>query len=886
MRGLTLILAAAGVAALTLAAGAPATSVVPGEKQAFAAVKRAVATGKIDAAAAASYRAEIRRAASLARGLPADRGGRIVVALSEISPFVGKLTAPRAIALFGQLRANDDYFAKHWPPAPKTDVAGADGVVYRYFAGRCLEFHPLANFGALNAHIAAGDAEATQQLADALVARGIYQSGGGVVWEYYFPFSGGRPAWTSGMAQAVAAQAFARAATLVPDEATAYQRAAHAAYAVIPRQLLTSVAAGPWIRLYSFQSTPVLNAQLQAVISLASYATDSEDASAAALAGRMQRSAAATLARFDTGYWTYYALPRDYSDLDYQQYVVQLLTKLAPADPRFADASKRFATYEKQPPAFKLGTAGVGQVRFWLSKPSTVSVTSAAGPSQRLSLGDGWHTLAWAEPKRPGIYAVKLSAVDRAGNQAAFEALPIVRAIAPAKAAASTRSTASAKSGPASFVVGAGVDDPAQGALAAKLGLRAVRVGIAWPAPAAVPDPGLITALQRAPVGQQVIAELSASPLPVDDAGRAALAAYAASLAQQAPNVAELVLTPAPNAAGSAAYAAALSAVRDAVHAATPAVVVGAAIDGSVAPKATIAALGRALGAVAPDAIAFRPAPAPATGAWTIANVPQLSTALTQAFGAAPPVLLDGVVATSPAAYASALAATACSTGLSGFVLDRLADNPALPTVTTGIYDATGVAKTGAPDPRGRGRKCAARPRRLPRACDAGGGDDAHLPGAAREQHRDRSAARLRARLSLPRDAEQRSRAPGRRNTRLAGGWRGSVDRHAAAGEAGRGLLPRRRAAREPGQSGARRSRVERTDRRPVGLRSARCGRAARSRSLAATRAARSATSSSAACCHPQARRSSSRCRRCAPTTRCASCFSASRAAASPCTRT
>ena len=234
-----------------------------------------------------------------------------------------------------------------------------------------------------------------------------------------------------------------------PSEATAYQRAAHAAYAAIPRHLLTSVAAGPWIRLYSFQSTPVLNAQLQAVISLASYATDSEDASALALAGRMQRSAAETLARFDTGYWTYYALPRDYSDLDYQQYVVQLLTKLAPADPRFADASKRFATYEKQPPAFKLGTAGVGQVRFWLSKPSTVSVTSAAGPSRRLSLGDGWHTLAWAEPKRPGIYAVKLSAVDRAGNQAAFEALPIVRAIAPAKAAASTRSTASAKSGPA-----------------------------------------------------------------------------------------------------------------------------------------------------------------------------------------------------------------------------------------------------------------------------------------------------------------------------------------------------------------------------------------------------------------------------------------------------
>ena len=186
-------------------------------------------------------------------------------------------------------------------------------------------------------------------------------------------------------------------------------------------------------------------------------------------------------------------------------------------------------------------------MRFWLSKPSTVSVNSAAGPSRRLSLGDGWHTLAWAEPKRPGIYAVKLAAVDRAGNRASFEALPIVRALAPA-APAPTRGTSSARTAP-SFIVGAGVDDPAQGALAAKLGLRAVRVGIAWPAPAPAPDPGVITALQRVPAGQQVIAELSAAP-PADDAGRAALAAYAVSLVQQAPNVQQLIFTPAPNAAG------------------------------------------------------------------------------------------------------------------------------------------------------------------------------------------------------------------------------------------------------------------------------------------------------------------------------------------------
>ena len=65
------------------------------------------------------------------------------------------------------------------------------------------------------------------------------------MWEYPFPFSGGRPGWTSGMAQAVGAQALARTAELVPDDAAALRRSATAAYRAIPRHLLTSVAGGP-----------------------------------------------------------------------------------------------------------------------------------------------------------------------------------------------------------------------------------------------------------------------------------------------------------------------------------------------------------------------------------------------------------------------------------------------------------------------------------------------------------------------------------------------------------------------------------------------------------------------------------------------------------------
>ena len=257
VRVLMLGLAAAGVAALTLAVGAPATPVVPGQKQALLAVKRAAATGKIDAAAAASYRAEIRRAASLARGLPPDRGGRIVVALSEISPFVGKLTAPRAAALFGELKANNDYFAKHWPPAPKTDIVDADGSSTATSPAAASSSTRSPKFGALNARIAANDAAATQLLADALdrSRRSTGRAGaspGSTTSRSPAAGPAGRRAWRR-RSRRRRSRARRRSSRSGRPPMTA-RRAPH-----MPRSrgsLLTSVAAGPWIRLYSFRRRP------------------------------------------------------------------------------------------------------------------------------------------------------------------------------------------------------------------------------------------------------------------------------------------------------------------------------------------------------------------------------------------------------------------------------------------------------------------------------------------------------------------------------------------------------------------------------------------------------------------------------------------------------
>ena len=693
-RGLTgLLLATAALLVVTGAAAAPPP--VPGEKAALAAVKHAVAEGRLTRAAAKVDRAEIARAVHLARVLPPGRRLHVEVALEQVGALGKGLTSPRATAVFGQLRANDDYFARRPAPRNGTDITDADGVVYRYFPGRCFEFHPLANVAALNARVAAKDVAGTQRLAAALTARAVPRFGG-MAWEYYFPFGGSAP-WVSGMAQAVGAQAFARAASLVTDESADLLHEAAASFRAVPR-LTMNLAAGPWIRLYSFSKNPVLNAQLQSVISLQTYAQAAGDTAAASLAAQMQQAAAATVARFDTGYWTYYSLAGNPSPLSYQKFVVQLLHKLAPSDSRFAQAADRFAAYLRQPPAFKLATASSGSLRFWLSKPASVSAWTPAGRSVRLSLDDGWHTFRWGEPKHPGIYAVHLTAVDYAGNRSSFEALPIVRVPVSAHRSTSPRKpsgTASATSAE-SFAVGAGIDEAGQATLAGSLGMQLVRLTASWQPGQTAPDPTTVSLIDSLPSNIGLVLDVNAAQMPDDEAGRAALSQYAGSLARQAPSLRDLVLTPAPSVSTGADYADALAAVRSAVVSARSDVSVGPAFDGSTAqPLRTAQVLAQELAHAGgrADVVSFLPAPVPGNGVWAVGDVAKLESALAKGLGTAPPVMLDAGL--DPTGYAAAIGSASCLANVNGVLLDRLVDG-ATPDQATGVYDATGAPKPSA----------------------------------------------------------------------------------------------------------------------------------------------------------------------------------------------
>ena len=432
--------AAVGVAA-AVALAVPAVAHATAAHDAALARKgitNAVARHWVKPADAQRYRAAVTRALRDVKTLPRLRANVVAAQLAQLTPLWDSYTSPRALTLFTQLATNLDYFETHVLPTTRIDVAGDDGVVYRWFPRLGLEFHPLANFGALNAVAAAGDADSTRTLADALLARGVPR-GGRLLWEYEFRFQGGRPPWASGMTQAVAAQALARASVLLQD--TQVGTAAVRAFASVPPFLLV-LPSGPWIRLYGFNGQVVLNAQLQAILSLLEYSSTAQDEGAASLAQQLTTTAQALFPRFDTGDWSRYQLGGAYAPREYQKFVTDLLAKLArqTKDPFWTTTSQRFHAYLYDPPQVTQpsppptiwpqpldGWYDVAPITISLSMRASVTL-AVAGKVSTYKLNAGTRTLNWTPPAglQPGTYPAQVAVTSYAGNRATYTLAPLV----------------------------------------------------------------------------------------------------------------------------------------------------------------------------------------------------------------------------------------------------------------------------------------------------------------------------------------------------------------------------------------------------------------------------------------------------------------------------
>src|SRR2546423_961720 len=126
---------AAAATALFLACLLPAVAhAATDEQRALQGIAKAVAAGRLSADEAAADRVQIRRAAALWPKLPAARGDALRAVLRDVAALAGSYTEPRALALFGEVKANADYLATHPLLGRKgQDIADADGVIYRYF---------------------------------------------------------------------------------------------------------------------------------------------------------------------------------------------------------------------------------------------------------------------------------------------------------------------------------------------------------------------------------------------------------------------------------------------------------------------------------------------------------------------------------------------------------------------------------------------------------------------------------------------------------------------------------------------------------------------------------------------------------------------------------
>jgi hypothetical protein len=663
---------------------------------ATAGLQKAVAAGRVAPADAARYRAILDRTARALPRLGGSRHDNLAGVLSDVAASAPRYAGARALTLFSMLDWNTRWFGAQGPPAPQADTVASDQVVYRYFPGHGLQFHPLGNFAALNSLLAGGRLDEARILAESLRARAV-SSGPAAVWEYEWAYAGGRPPWTSGMAQAVAAQALARAGQRLADPSLG--ALARRAYAAVPK-LVMQLPVGPWVKLYSFSRDAVFNAQLQTTVSLRDYADIAGDTAAGSLSDALRAAVQKGLPQADTGYWTRYTLGGAEEPRGYHDFVTTILGRLyaQTKDTFWSDLASKFKAYTTQPPSFQLGPpptpvpgAQTGKATasfsFWLSKQSDV-VLSAAGGQRRLTMSFGWHHLTWTLPRaKAGIFPVGVRAAPIAGPTASLSLPPLVvlaRAPASLGELALAAGRGGGPAGTSGLVIGAVENavanaDPAisaqQFSLATAAGLRAIRVAVAWSPGQAAVDPALVTAAQQAALaGVRLYLELyPAAPalVPGDDAHRAEFAAYARQLAAALPQVRDFVIgqqvnDPAfwPQSATSAgSYLALLAASYDALKGLDPGIqVIGGALDSQFAPGTYVLSLGQAYrrsGRVSPvmDALALQPSGASSaeppdaahpSGPTTIGDYTRLVANLKRALdttpqpGAALPIVYDG----------------------------------------------------------------------------------------------------------------------------------------------------------------------------------------------------------------------------------------------------
>ena len=265
-----------------------------------------------------------------------------------------------------------------------------DQLVWEYYPGQGIQLQVLGTFGRANGLYASGKAgyPALQQLLAEMIPLAA-QRGNSLAWEYYFSFDGGTPPWTSAMSQATGA---AGALTRLPGHqgpelpvGGAARRCPCSRPRPPPASRCRRRRARDTCSTRSRPGTSIINAFLQTLIGLETYAQVSGDPRAAQLFSAGNGEAMAELPSFDTGAWSLYQ-PGIEDDLSYHELVTGFLSELCTltAAPVYCTTAQHFTADLTTPPALtqltlRGRTKHPTRLRFRLSKTSHVGITVTQG---------------------------------------------------------------------------------------------------------------------------------------------------------------------------------------------------------------------------------------------------------------------------------------------------------------------------------------------------------------------------------------------------------------------------------------------------------------------------------------------------------------------------
>jgi hypothetical protein len=405
------------------------------------ALRYALLTERISLQTHARLTDEYGAARKAAGRLTGGRAAELAAVLATVDSLADdRLLSPgRLRPVFLVLHRNTEFWTHAaFPAAAQRTTFGRDPAVFQYYPGRGMQLQPLASWGKANwlagqcmrarknarRHAACPVAQLRQTI-DRLLGLAAPR-GDFIAWEHYFSWGGGSPPWISGMTQATAISALARASRALDEPS--WRRAAHRALGAFQVPPPLGVDGGDHFVMYSFApSLRIFNGELQAVSGIGELAgLYPRDRIAGRLFRRAERTARGLIPASDTGAWSLYSLAGREATLGYHQLIKEFFGDMCARTLRriYCAARNRFARYEREPtriaiaPLRKLRARHLTSVRFSISKISSVSVRvfgkRGLMMSQDLELAHGAHSVLWTPPSR-GRFRVRIAAQGPSG---------------------------------------------------------------------------------------------------------------------------------------------------------------------------------------------------------------------------------------------------------------------------------------------------------------------------------------------------------------------------------------------------------------------------------------------------------------------------------------